>query len=361
MKTYLNRPPKLLIISLITSLIGCTDTTTKIENCFCEQTQILLNSVKQLTTNINYGFYTDFNPLSYSNTQDINSPYYNIPIGYEPDLINAISILTNHQLEFTAVPLGNPFANIWLKSYEFPELDMVGGGITILEDRRYNLDLSSQPLINFGIGHIEFRQSLLVQFSSTIRTHADLDAGDTVGVIRGTTGESRFLQLVGLTDSSGYLAPNTTVITDTNETIITDQRTHKISASYSTTEIENRIHISSSDTGAPTVVYYTSEQAQIEALSNFMVDAIARGEIGNTIAASASNGSLKVTAIDTSDFEEAGFSYPNTAEGDILKNFMNAAIMCITSNGTIGFNDWYTDKSIFLNRAHECALQNQSL
>lgn len=49
----------------------------------------------------------------------------------------------------------------------------------------------------FTAGHIEFRQSLLVRAADAQRLgrHRDLTDADRVGVLAGTTGEARLLEL----------------------------------------------------------------------------------------------------------------------------------------------------------------------
>ena len=99
-------------------------------------------------------------------------------------------------------PTRYPFAGIWLKAAD-TGYDLVGGGVAPL-DRRTR-DGSGRQVVRFGVGHLEFRQSLLVRTGSAIERHGDLTAGHTVGALRGTTGESRLLALTGITDAQGVI------------------------------------------------------------------------------------------------------------------------------------------------------------
>ncbi len=78
---------------------------------------------------VNYGFYTDFNPMSYSIASAVHQP-----MGYEPDLVAAIATFSKGRLSFNMLGIGNPFSGIWLRAAQEP-YDTVGGGITALPER----------------------------------------------------------------------------------------------------------------------------------------------------------------------------------------------------------------------------------
>ena len=155
---------------------------------------------------VQYGFYIDFNPVSYSVEQGSAE---HRPMGYEPDLVAAVETFSGGRLSFNALGIGNPFSGIWLKAVQEP-YDMVGGGITALPER--TRDAQGRPVIRFGVGHISFSQLLLVRAASTIERHDDLTSEHRVGTYRGTTGEKRLLELTGIIDTSGFIRAGTRVL-----------------------------------------------------------------------------------------------------------------------------------------------------
>ncbi len=63
---------------------------------------------------------------------------------------------------------------------------------------------------------------------------------------------------------------------------------------------------------------------------------------------------LRVTAIDTEGNEWGAFSYPDTPAGNALRRVMNAAITCLTANGTVEFSQWFDSRgTLFSKRAEE--------
>ena len=158
---------------------------------------------------LNVGFYAHFAPVSYSADSDPNVPGFNTHRGYEADLLSALEALNGAGLVFSRRGIGN-WDGIWIRPAE-PDFDIVGGGITILDSR--TRDATGKTKIVFTSGHIAFRQSLLVRAEDAARfaTHGDLTAAARVGVLPGSTGEFRLLQLTGLTDEAGVLATGTRV------------------------------------------------------------------------------------------------------------------------------------------------------
>ena len=297
---------------------------------------------------IRYGFFTDFDPLSHAATQDPSDPAFDVALGYEPALIAAVGTLSDGRVRFAPRGIGNPFSGIWLRSAD-ADFDLVGGGITALEQRRYDPQAPATARITFGVGHVRFRQSLLVRNDSAIRHHDDLDRTTTVGALRGTTGESRLLQLAGITDQEGYVTAGTVIEVGGDAKLVTGERTHRITPAFVTPGLEARERLQAPD--GPRVIYLPSENAQVEAVTSGRVDAVARGEVGNLIAAGASAGELRVTAIDAVITERGAFSYPNTEAGDRLRTAMDALLTCLTDDGAIGFPQWHADTQVFQERA----------
>ena len=303
-------------------------------------------------TRVNYGFYTDFNPVSYS---DARVPGFgHRPMGYEPDLVAAIEIFSRGRLTFNAMGIGNPFSGIWLKAAQEP-YDMVGGGITALPERTRDAD--GQPVIRFGVGHIRFSQSLLVRSTSVIQRHDDLSAAHRVGVLRGTTGERRLLELTGIIDAAGFLRSGTRVQLASGAVEVAgapgSAGALRIAAGTGSAAIATRVRLTPPGDDRPEVFYFDSDGEQINALLEGKVDAVARGEVGNRIASRDTPG-LRVTTVDAAGNEQGAFSYPDTSAGNALRVAMNAAVGCLIANGTVGFAQWLaSDGAVFSRRARE--------
>ena len=298
---------------------------------------------------VNYGFYTDFNPISYSVALAVHQP-----MGYEPDLVAALETFSKGKLSFDTLGIGNPFSGIWLKAAQEP-YDMVGGGITALPER--TRDANGRQVIRFGVAHISFRQSLLVRSESAINRHADLTSEHSVGVLRGTTGEKRLLELTGIIDAEGVLRGGTQVLLAGGDVLIAGEPDSgaalRIAAGTGSVSIATRVRLAPAGDNHPEVLYFNSDSEQLSALLEGVVDAVARGELGNRVTAR-DTPALRVTAIDTVGSEWGAFSYPDTPAGNALRRVMNSAITCLTANGTIGFSQWFeSGGTIFSERAKE--------
>ena len=327
----------------------------------CADVGSVINDLASDPRNVVYGFYTDFEPMSYADTQDRSDPGFHRPLGYEPSLIEAVDELSGDWLQFRPIGIGGEFSGIWLLSAADPHnpFDMVGGGITVLPDRRYAQGdrEREKPLITFGDAHVKIFQSLLVRSESSINSHDDLGSSHTVGLLKGTTGESRLLQLTEIADAQGYLRSGTIITLEDGSTLTTEQQSHRITASESTTTpgIETRKRLVAPGDDIPEIQYFSSENEQIEAVTDGVVDAVARGEVGNQHATDNSNGELRVTAVDRDNSEDIAFSYPHTPEGDSLRGIMDNLINCLTDGGSIGFAQWHENPRIFLERAERNA------
>ncbi len=336
---------------------GCgNESSSGLPDAACTEAGEVLNRLE--SADINYGFYTDFSPVSYAKTQNPDDPAFNTPFGYEPDLIAAADRLSGDHLRFRHIGIGSPFSGIWLKSAS-EDFDLVGGGITALEERRFASDNPETPVVTFGVAHIQFRQSLLVPADSAIMSYDDLDSSTRVGAIKDTTGESYLLRATGITDDEGYVRAGTVITlkdgSGEESRVMTGERTHRIRSSGSTGGIENRVRLRAPGDDAPLVIYFSSEEKETEAITNGDVDALAGSRIGHLLRAEDSDGRLRVTAVDNETSEGGAFSYPNTQEGDQLRQTMNSLISCLTDNGSIGFSQWHENPRVFLERAQRNA------
>lgn len=300
---------------------------------------------------LRFSFYAFFEPVSYSADPDPDSAGYHTHRGYEADLLNALEAMDGAGLAFTHAPVAEWPGN-WLLSAG-PDFDISGGGITILESR--TRDEAGNDAVRFTNGHIAFRQSLLVRAGDAgrIATHADLTEAVKVGVLSGTTGESRLLRLTRLTGADGALAAGT-VITAPGATLTADgSDAYAITAAGASPELEGRVSMQPPSAGQPQVIYLGDELGEAELLAALRkgdIDAIARGEIGNRDAAAQSGGALAVTALDPA-VEYGGFTV--AAAETALLSCLNDKLDYLTDHRSIGYAQWRDDPEIFMRRAQE--------
>ena len=323
----------------------------------CEKARQIVTPQKETTTGactdgtrvLKVGFYAYFAPVSYSANADPNSAEFNTHRGYEADLLTALEAMEGVGVSFsrTAIP---EWPGIWLKSAE-PGYDMVGGGITILDSRTRNA--ANVPFVVFTSGHIKFRQSLLVRAEDAERlaTYAALTSDVRVGVLSGTTGEARLLELTGLVDANGVLAAETNIETPQGTVIADGTADYKITAAETSPNLVGRSHLVPPSENMPQVIYLGNELGESElmaALAAGSIDAVARGEIGNRDAASVSDIAFVVTALDEA-VEYGGFTFP--LEDAELAECIDEKINYLTDNKNIGYGEWLQDPSVFMNRA----------
>ena len=344
-----------LLVATLWALAGCSsDTGNTAADSLCAAANETLATMPERGRTVRYAFYSDFRPLSFANSQDPDSPDFHSALGYEPALARAASVLSGGKLHLEITGVGNPFQGIWLLPGTDEQIDMVGGGITALPQRRFAPDIPAEPLVTFGVGHVQFRQSLLVRHDSDIHAYADL-AGKTVAALHGTTGEARLLQLLALADDKSLLAEGTRILLGNGETVVADGQSQRISAAAATPELRDRIALSGPTNRSATLVYQPDEATALRALNEGRVDAFARGAIGNAVAAQQSDGLLRIAVFDERQVEQGAFVYAASAEGDEVRHLMDSLLGCLTRGGDIGFDDWYGDRQVFMRRAERYA------
>lgn len=313
--------------------IGCGSTDPHADACATRET-------------LRVGFYAFFEPVSHSADSDAGSPGFNTHLGYEADLLTALESMGDTPLSFARVPIAE-WSGLWLLPAT-AEFDMVGGGITILESR--TLDGAGERVVAFTSGHIEFRQSLLVRAEDAARfsSYGALTEEVRVGVMRGTTGEVRLLQITGLVDAEGRLAAGTRVVTPGGTVVADGTADYVITAAHASAALEDRIHIHPPSSDKPQVVYLGDEQELLAALGDGGVDAVARGTIGNGDAALSSGGAFAIAARD-SLVELGGFSL-DAREGALIA-CIDERLDWLTHGGEIGFLEWRADSTVFEGRA----------
>ena len=298
---------------------------------------------------VNVGFYAYFAPVSYSADSDPVSDGFNIHLGYEADLLTALEAMEGTGISFSRRGIAE-WPGIWLKAAD-PEYDLIGGGITILNSR--TRDATGTQVVTFTSGHIKFRQSLLVRAEDADRlsTFASLTRDVKVGVLSGTTGEARLLEITRIVDADGVLAEGMRIETPSGSVIADGTQQYSITAAGSSPSLSGREVLYPPSESMPQVIYLgddVGELALFEALTDGRIDAIARGEIGNRNAA-ASNSAFVVTALDA-QVEYGGFTL--AVEDAALQASLNRSINHLTDGGNIGYAEWLDDPKVFLKRAH---------
>ena len=298
---------------------------------------------------VNFGFYAFFAPVSHSEDPDPASPGFGRHRGYEADLLAALEAMEEHRLTLVRLPIAD-WPGIWLLPAT-PEFDIVGGGITILESR--TLDPAGQRAIAFTSGHIAFRQSLLVRSRDAERfaSYDNLTGDVRVGVLRGTTGEARLLQITGIANGDGVLAPGTRIETPGGTVVADGTARYTITAASASAELEGRTRIFPPSDAMPQVVYLgdvSGEEELLAALRGGTIDAVARGEVGNGEAARASGDSFVLAAVDTLA-EYGGFAFD--ADNAEMLACIDDKLDWLTDGRRIGYAEWRSDPGVFLARA----------
>lgn len=297
---------------------------------------------------IDFGFYAFFPPVSYSEDPDPASPEFGNHRGYEADLLTALEAMDD-RLTFVRRPIPD-WPGIWLLPAT-SDLDIVGGGITTLESR--TLDDSGQRAIAFTSGHIVFRQSLLVREEDAERlaSYANLTSDVRVGVLRGTTGEARLLQITGLADGEGVLARDTRIETPDGTVVADGTARYTITAATVSAGLEGRTRIDPPSAAMPQVVYLgdvSGEEELLSALRDDIIDAIARGEVGNGEAARTTDDRFVVAAVDTLE-EYGGFALD--ADDVEMVACLDGKLDWLTDERRIGYAEWREHPGVFLARA----------
>ena len=297
----------------------------------------------------NLAFYAHFAPVSYSEAEDPSSPQFNVHKGYEADLLAAVEAMGSPELSFNRRGIAR-WDDIWLQAAT-PQYDIVGGGITILDSR--TRDAEGNKAVAFTSGHIKFRQSLLVRPEDAERLagYADLTGDVKVGALAGTTGEHRFLELVGLVDAEGALAGGVRVDTPQGMVAADGSTDYVITAGGESANLVGRTHLHPPTQDMPQVVYLGDRAGEVElleALASGGIDALARGEVGNRDAAQGLAGPFVVTALDEA-VEVGGFAV--ASDDAFLAACLDERLDWLTDSQEIGYGEWAEDPSVFLRRA----------
>ena len=335
------RPPRCSLVALLGALL--------IAVAACSTGDVQTESCTDGDRVLNVGFYAFFEPVSLSADPDPASDGFNSHVGYEADLLTALEAIEGAGLSFSRSGIA-PWDDIWLLSAG-PEYDIVGGGITILDSRTRNA--AGEEVVSFTSGHVKFRQSLLVQDrdAGRIASYSDLTSDTRVGVLADTTGERRLLELTGLVDADGVIAAGTRIETDAGTVTADGSAGYTIDFAVESPVLEGRRHLYPPSEDAPQLVYLGDESGELELLDALRagdIDALARGEVGNLLAAGASDGEFAVTALDEA-VELGGFTL--AVEDSQLRACIDEKINHLTDDGLIGYAEWAADPEVFMRRA----------
>ena len=305
------------------------------------------------------GFYAFFAPVSHSANPDMESEEFNVHLGYEADLLSAMEAMEEAKLSFErrAIPI---WPGIWLRSRAssmeqvtgMENFDIVGGGITILASRQH--DASGARVVSFTRPHIAFRQSLLARAADASRfdDYDDLTRDVVAGVLAGTTGEARLLQLTGIAGEGGVLVAGTRVETPAGEVVADGTSAYFITSAGVSESLAGRTRLYPPPARPmPEVAYLGDVEGEAElldALRNGAIDVLARGEIGNDEAARASGGDFVIVALDPAA-EHGGFTVD--ASRFRFLACLDDKIEWLTRGGEIGYAEWRADPAVFMKRA----------
>lgn len=301
-------------------------------------------------------FYSDFEPISYSESRDPASPEFNIPEGYEVDLLKAMQAIPGSNMTFVFYGV-KEWNNIWLAPYTDPKIDIAIGGIS-REDKRL-LNKEGKQVVATTHTTTQFKQSLLMNAKESIHInkHEDLTCAYIVGAVRGTTGEYRYLAKTGIIKDldKGQIKKGMTVILEDKSYITSDG-----DLSIYDSKVGTRSMLIPPDCSLPITKYFVAEDSMIPALKEGYIDAIARGYIGNKLVADRSNGRFIVKAIYSLECSKQESStcakkeetvFFVKADNKELLDKLNQYIDYLTDNGKIDYDVWASNKNVFMERA----------
>lgn len=118
-------------------------------------------------------------------------------IGFEIDLLHAMSRALGVELELVAVPYTDLLSGLMAKKF-----DLIGSGMTVTQERNLKL--------NFSDSFIVVGQTVLLhpRLAGTVSSIEDLDeAGYRIAVIEGTTGEAAAQRFLGAARLKSFATP----------------------------------------------------------------------------------------------------------------------------------------------------------
>ncbi|MYE89931.1 hypothetical protein F4X33_13140 [Candidatus Poribacteria bacterium] len=184
-----------------------------------------------------------------------------------------------------------------------------------------------------------------------MNTYDALTGDVRVGVLASTTGEGRLLERTGLVDVNGILVAGARVDTRQGSVVADGTANYMITPAKASLSLVGRHHLYPPSENMPQGVYLGDELDESEllaALGAGMIDAIARGAIGNSDAAYISGGRFVVGGLDDK-VEYGGFTL--AVEAAELAACIDEKINYLTEGGRLGYGEWVEAASVFINRA----------
>ena len=297
---------------------------------------------------LDFGFYTEYPPVSYRADDNPDSDGFGEHAGYEADLLDALEAMDGAGLQFNRVAVAD-WSGIWLLPAS-GEVDIAGGGMTILETRTRDAD--GNTAVAFTAGHIEFRNVLLVRAADTVRYQSfdNLTSDTTIGAVVDTTGEQRLLELTGLAAPDGTLAAGTTIETPTGTVTADGTDAFVVTAAGASENLRDRIHLLPPTPNHPMVRYFDDDTTQYEALASGEIDAVSRDNVGafEQAASYGGGGVLAVGALD--EAVDLGGWTVRAADNE-LRECLDDKLAYLTDDLRIGFPQWSADNEVFMRRA----------
>lgn len=300
---------------------------------------------------LDFGFYSDYAPLSYSADPEPGSSGFDTHRGYEADLLDALEAMEGAELRFSREGIG-VWTGIWLRAAT-PDYDFIGGGITILDSR--TRDASGEVVVRFTSGQVADRHSRLVRAAdaSRIAAYDDLDSSVRVGVLAGARGEGWLFRLTGLADEEGVLVAGARITTATGEVVTDGTAAFTISPSLVSESLRERRALYPPRPDLPQVVFHSGNTVEemLAALRDGTTDAFARGQIAN-LGAAAADPTLMVTALD--DLAEyGGFAF--AVDDTELHACVDEKLRYLTDDLRLGYPEWQANAGVFRERAEAWA------
>ena len=179
----------------------------------------------------------------------------------------------------------------------------------------------------------------------------DLTQGVLVAVVAGTTGESRLLELTGLTNADGVLVAGTRVETPQGAVVADGSADYVITAAGESPNLDGRTRLRPPAESMPQVVYLGDEAGDVESSRHSMPARWMRS-LGEKSAISMRpappGGSFAITALDT-EVEHGAFTL--ALKDEELASCIDERLRWLTDDLRIVYPQWRDDPSVFMRRA----------
>ena len=289
---------------------------------------------------LRYGYHANYPPVS-DVTEDGSHT------GMEADLLDALEAMEGAGLAFERTPLF-VWPDLWYRSAT-DEYDVMGGGITILDARRFKDGIE---LVAFTNGHLENAMVFLTlaEDAPEFAEYNRYPDGAVVGVARDSGSEATLLDMLGYIDRAGILKAGTTVTTSGGAVLQADGTDRfRILAGQTTENLHDRARLEPAGDGPALRFVVSGNQIRhLELLDRGEIDAAFMGTVTALHLTSISEGRLAVASEDP-DPQVAGFTL-DVHEVELLA-CLNEKIDYLTDDLRISLSDWLANPRVFMERA----------